>query len=653
MTSEAGAKAGATGTPLEAATDDGRAGGAVAAPIDVLVVASWFPAFDDAAAGRFVADQAEALAATGVARVSVVSFDPARLSGGATSRGRQAKAVLRAGVAAVGAAEPLFVAPAWGLEPTLPVARLTIPDGLTADAGQAHGSVHRAALLDALGRRLAAAGAAGRRGVVHAHTVYPDGAAAVALADRLRWPLVVTEHSSFVGKIVSIPAQREAYARTIARAHRTLAVSEMLAGELRAAFPENADRVDVLPNAVPLALFSAGDPAARVPDELLFVGYRKATKGIENLLRAVAVARARRPSIRLRLLGRSPDTPTEARWLDLVEELDLVGIVTFEDPIDRAGIATAMRRASLFVHPSPRETFGVVAVEALASGLPVVATDSGGVTEILGPDPATLGAVVPVDDPAALGAAIVDVLERRASFEPAALRAAVERRFRADFVAERLLVTFREALAAAAATDGSPDSSAAAPSVATPGGAERPAGASTIVVALDRERAAARLAPLPPALRDRLVVLTATEPAAFALPAVGRIVEAAVETDWRPPAPATAPPPVRVATRRSRLLGRLLRLATDPRGTIERRLGRGAGSEQSLGPATAALREIVAALAGADGPVEILPLDGHDFLAAAPIVASGSARPAPGGLRRLADAWHAAQAAADEREPIG
>ena len=53
-----------------------------------------------------------------------------------------------------------------------------------------------------------------------------------------------------------------------------------------------------------------------------------------------------------------------------------------------------MARASVFVHASRYETFGVVAAEALAAGLPVVATDSGGVTEILGAEPERLGALV-------------------------------------------------------------------------------------------------------------------------------------------------------------------------------------------------------------------------------------------------------------------
>jgi len=603
-----------------------------APPIDVLVVATWFPAYDDLAAGRFVADQAEALAATGAARPAVISFDGIRLSGGASVRGRQAQVALEAAVGGVHAASPLFVAPAVGVEASLPVARLSIPEGQTPDAGVEHAAVHREAVLAAAADRLASPEAAtAGSGIVHAHTVYPDGAAAALLADRLGWPLLVTEHSSFVERIVATPGLRERYAATLGRAFRVLAVSEMLAGELRTAFPEQAAKIDVLPNTVPMDLFRPAPLAGRAVDELLFVGYRKATKGIENLLRAVAVARDARPTVRLRLLGKSPDRATEARWQALAADLGIGDAVSFEEPIDRSGIADAMARASLFVHPSPRETFGVVAVEALASGTPVVATDSGGVTEILGADPERLGAIVPVDDPAALGAAIVSALERRETFDPDELRASVERRFGSAFVAERLLVLYREAIALAG---DAPARSIEIGSTVAPGAAAAAAEPWTLVVALDRERAALRLGPLPDDVRRRLTLVTAAQPAAVGLPSVGLIVEVDVEPGWRPAATAPA------ATRRPGLAGRLARLVTDPRGTLAKRMGRGPGSDSSLEPATRALREVLTTF---EGDVRLVPLDGHDHLAAAPLVRSGAAKLADGGLRRLADLRLAAE----------
>jgi glycogen(starch) synthase len=615
---------GATEPTIAGPAVDPLADAVAPGPIDVLVVASWFPAYDDPAKGRFVADQVDALAATGIARPSVISFDPARLSGGASSRGHQGAVVLAAGLEAVAAAEPLFVDRLPGLEPGVGVARLTIPEGLTQAAGRAHGAVHRERLLAAAAERLvdSAAGTGAESGgcVVHAHTGYPDGAAAVALADRLNAPLFVTEHASFVSRQVTEPAVRERYAAVLARAERLFAVSGMLADEIRGLFPEHAGRIEVLPNAVPVDRFPLAVTADRRPDELLFVGYRKASKGIETLLRATALAHARRPSIRLRLVGSNADADEERGWHELVAALGIADVVAFEQSRDRAGIAAAMARASLFVHPSPRETFGVVAVEALATGLPVVASDSGGVTEILGPEPERLGALVPPGDPTVLGEAILATLDRRDEFDATELRAAVVRRFGAAYVAERLMAEYRQALSGREPTV----------PVRVGAGGPRPRGVGpVVVVGLDRESAESRLAKLPDALRPEITLITAADRGGPPLSEVGRVVEVTIEATWRAPGDPGS------LRRRPGMLGRLARLATDPRGTIDRRRGRGAGAEASLAPATDALRALAAEATA--GPIDVVAIDGHDHLATEPVVRAGLARRWPGGLRRLAD----------------
>ena len=81
-----------------------------------------------------------------------------------------------------------------------------------------------------------------------------------------------------------------------------------------------------------------------------------------------------------------------------------------------------------------------------------------------------------------------------------------------------------------------------------------------------------------------------------------------------------------------------------------RRLGRGTGSEPSLRPATRVIDRLVA---GAGEPVELLLLDGHDHLAAAPLVGNGTVRLSSGGLRRLADTWHASGGDRPEPDPEG
>jgi hypothetical protein len=190
-----------------------------------------------------------------------------------------------------------------------------------------------------------------------------------------------------------------------------------------------------MPNAVAVDEFGPPSASDRVPDQLLFVGYLKESKGIETLLRATAVARSLRPSVTLRLIGRAPEPATGERWRRLAVELGLEDAVTFEGAADRQGIAAAMREAALFVHPSPRETFGVVAVEALASGLPVVATDSGGGPGPR-PDPRASG---PSSRPAIRSRSARRSWRRWAAWtrSTATMRRSVERRYGGSYVAER------------------------------------------------------------------------------------------------------------------------------------------------------------------------------------------------------------------------
>ncbi|HTC85193.1 MAG TPA: glycosyltransferase, partial [Candidatus Acidoferrum sp.] len=315
-----------------------------------------------------------ALARTGRVRPTVVSFESVPLVGPPRLRGLQRAAIERSIEDTIrdGSMDPFAVMASVG-PPGVATARLPFASGAAPGRGPDHGSVSRSVALLALGDRLTRAGRI--PDLVHAHTGYPDGAAAAELAAALDRPLIITEHSSTVEQVLASPATRERYEAAVARAERIIAVSESLAAELRTGVaglaPGSPIDLVVIPNAVPIEEFAGAVESERRPDELLFVGYRKPTKGIACLLRAFAQVRARRPAATLRLIGRSPTPEVEADWIALAAELGVSETVRFEGPADRAAVADALRRASVFVHPSPRETFGVVAVEALAAGTPV------------------------------------------------------------------------------------------------------------------------------------------------------------------------------------------------------------------------------------------------------------------------------------------
>ncbi len=609
-------------------------------PRDVLVVASWFPAIDDSTRGRFIADQAQALLAGGRVRPSVISFEPLAIRGGLPDRRRQV-AAMDANLEPVLGRDPgLFNPGGWQTPAGVPLARLPIAGSGWGPGGTAHGSRNRERALGSI---------AGRAdlpawSLVHAHTGYPDGAGAVGLARRLGVPLVITEHASFVERILADPWQRRAYLRGVRAASRFVAVSRTLADQLVKAIPELEPKLVVIPNTVDVAAFANAPRVERRPAELLYVGYRTPLKAIDVLLAAFRDVLAARPDATMRLIGRSPDEATEAGWQRQAAELGIADAVSFEPTALRPEVIAAMSRASLLVHPSRYETFGIAPVEALAAGLPVVGSDIGSLRELLGEDP-DLGALAPVGDPGALARTVLATLDRRASFNPAVLRAAVLDRYGGAAVAGRLADLYDEVVGLprpAAMTRRGPvrpgpgvgtgTSEAGVVGTGTSeAGAPRP---PILVIGFDTRASAELLRPLPAAILGRCRLLCAAGPGAAELPAGlgvaitvdiadGQADEAAVVEAgglgrrWR----AT----IRTAIR-------------DPRGTYRRERDHGRRNAIRAAACRAAVVTELARLQAVtpNGEIEVIALDGRDQVALRGLLGPGI-RLLPGSIRWLAD----------------
>jgi len=600
-------------------------------PLDVLVV-GWYPSADDPIAGRFVADQAAALAATGRVRPWAASFEPFWLHGDLSLRTRAADAWPAA--VRMAAAEGRAIFPEGAFGPSgVPVVHLGAAAGRSAGAGRDNEAIHRERALQAL-----VDGAGRHVDLIHAHVGYPEGAAAARVAARIGVPLVLTEHATFLARIFANPAHRARYAEAVRSAARVVAVGSALAAQIRAEMPHAAPKLVVIPNTVDVAAFPLQGPDDRDPDELLWVGYRREVKGTGTLLRAFARVRAARPGTVLRLVGRSTTGEEEAGWHQLAAELGIADAVRFDPPADRAGVAAAMARAGLFVHPGTRETFGIVAVEALASGMPVVATDSGGVTEVLGPDPGALGALVPHSDPAALADAILATLARRQSFDPARLRAHAESRYGAPAVAGRIADLYDEVLheAAAAGSRGRAVAPGTADAVASPLVRAPRVPSPAVLVAFDRP-ALDRVLPACPAwlLRDLVVITRGGEVAG---------VRETVALD-----PRLEPEVAALLAWSGRGGGGLRSLVRSPLAWLRRRRGR-RRLELAVRPAlesavAAGIARVNAAGGRPDEPALLACLGGIDIVASLPAVGAGRAMLAPGALRWLGDArWPLADA---------
>lgn len=281
--------------------------------------------------------------------------------------------------------------------------------------------------------------------VLDAHYLWPDGVAAATLARELGVPYTLTARGSDVNVLAQRPALRARIAEAAAGAHACFAVSAALAERFAAAAGLPAARVEVARNGVDLARFRPGDRAAAraalgLPPTgflVLGVGRLVAGKGFAVAARAMASLPA---DARFVLVGDGPERAAIAAALPST---------IFLGAQPPARVALAYQACDALALPSEREGWPNVVTEALASGLPVVATPVGGVPEILGAAPPSwLGALCPVGDVAAFGRAFAALAA--APGARAAVRAYAER-FGWEAPVGRLCEVFRRALARGAA----------------------------------------------------------------------------------------------------------------------------------------------------------------------------------------------------------
>jgi hypothetical protein len=317
----------------------------------------------------------------------------------------------------------------------------------------------------------------------------------------------------------------------------------------------------------------------------------------------------------------------------MAHHLGVADAVSFEPPALRPAVAEAMARASLLVHASPRETFGMTAVEALASGTPVVAADSGGVTETLAGD-AGLGEIVPRDDPDALAQAVLRTLGRRAEFDPAYLRASAVSRFGAESVATRIADLYEELLAAQprAAAEGRPTVPPRAP--------RQPLKRRTLIVGFTTSRTAAILAAMPAAaLADVQVLCAKVEKVALLALPDGDVTVVDLDEAYRRDLGSE------FIGRRPSIAVRFRRVVRDPLGIVRRRRIKGRRAAYRLDAARAAVTQAIAAMTPDQlARLDVVAVDGIDFHVVS-LVPAAAERLTPGALRWFADQYAARVAA--------
>jgi glycosyltransferase involved in cell wall biosynthesis len=233
------------------------------------------------------------------------------------------------------------------------------------------------------------------------------GALGGALIQRISGvPFAVTEHTTVFldGNLAAWNTWPIRW--SLERAGGVVAVSHALARSMTAARLTTRS-IEVVPNTVDTDYFQRAAPRkAAGAFTVLTLANLIPRKRVDRTLRAFARAFASDSEVRLEIGG---DGSERARLEQLALSLGLQRQVRFLGQLERHEVRAAMQRADLFVLSSERETFGVVLIEALASGLPVVATRAGGPEDIVSSE---VGYLVDQNDETGLVATLVDARAR-------------------------------------------------------------------------------------------------------------------------------------------------------------------------------------------------------------------------------------------------
>ncbi len=330
-----------------------------------------------------------------------------------------------------------------------------------------------AKLMDTLARDLLMAGRVCDAEVVHCHTWYTHFAGCL-LQKLLDIPLVLTTHSlephrpwkaEQLGRAYEVSTWLEHNAYRAADG--VVAVSQAMRRDVRDLYGVPDDRIRVIPNGIDTDEFQPRRHAETLrsygvdPDRplVLFVGRITRQKGVLHLLRAVPHLPA---GVQIVLCAGMPDTrDIGAEMEERVRALQAQGkhsVHWIRKMLPRADLIAFYSQATLFVCPSVYEPFGIINLEAMACGVPVVASKVGGIPEVV-VDGAT-GILVDVDpvggenfeprDPEAfarrLAAAATELLQNpdRARAFGGAARQRVEARFSWEHVAAETLSFYQE-----------------------------------------------------------------------------------------------------------------------------------------------------------------------------------------------------------------
>lgn len=273
--------------------------------------------------------------------------------------------------------------------------------------------------------------------LVHAHTAYTDGTAGRRLARKFKVPLVITEHTGPFALLTRTPYLRHMTQKALNAADAVVAVSSALfcdiKNQIRLYSPA---RLSVIANLVNTEFFLAQTRQRDHLIHMLWVGHFVPVKRVPVLIDAFAQAFNDHPHLRLRLAG-DGEGINEAQ--QRVNALGLDHVVEFVGAASREQLVNYYRECDFLVISSESETFGVVAIEAMSCGRPVLTSRCGGPEDVVTHPLLGLTVGLSVEE---LAEGMREMVNYRDRFDERVIRKLTELRFSAPRIADRLIALY-------------------------------------------------------------------------------------------------------------------------------------------------------------------------------------------------------------------
>ena len=254
----------------------------------------------------------------------------------------------------------------------------------------------------------------GKINIIHAHSSFWAGIGGEYLSKKYNVPLVITEHSSLKYAKYAKESYKKYIVNSYKNANKLIAVGEKLKNELEEL--SNRDDIEVINNIVNLDKFdlSKGENSKEV-FKFFSCGFLDEGKGFDVLIKAFSKV-YKGKNAELRIGGEGEE---RCNLENLIDELELQNQVKLLGSLSREEVSKEMKKCDSFVLASRHETFGVVYIEALASGKPLIGTKNGGAEEIIKP---YNGVLVEVDNIDELSDALIYMERNKDKFNSIKIR---------------------------------------------------------------------------------------------------------------------------------------------------------------------------------------------------------------------------------------